>query len=713
MFAAEISGQFEPYRVRKLPAQKPAQQPATNGASEDIPMINGTDEEEPTHEEDPDSDVGAIWPLQAGRIVNWPCFFAFLEHVHRSLGANFHTPILIAAQPIWTPIEHVKLTRFVFEKFKCPAFALMDSAQALCYAYGAHSACVIDIGKDKADVTAVAEFLVSNTGRGIALPGLGGEAMTKNLMKELGDGFDREMCEQLKMSSICEILPAGTPLPGAVSVPTTDTQAANPASAVSTGADGSGANQRHTAGATGDAPRGPAAGTATGADEEADAEKEGVVDVAALVASGKLKEHLAKKEKERAAKAAARKKAKGAAVVAEELKNSDKEYATFLFEDHAAKDRAKDIAAEGSTNSGVNGGLKLDTEQVNGTSNSVPPSATIDSAPPTAVSTTVPTLPSGTPTTPTFPSSANDPAGPPNTVTTTKAPKNPHARTLTVGPARFLALPPDYLSTLGAHINAAIQQASSSPTIRQSIWDHILLTGNGARIHGFKEALLAYLHSKYIISPNSASIFTSEPPSSFGTPGGTGANTPMPVAQSSSGVPGQMSLPAFGGSGGGGGGAGGGVNPLLLAATTASASGQFNRPPPNQNPSNLMPTPSRPIPGSSSLQTPPPPGGGGGSSQRPLNAPGSAHSAQTPTSIKAGRLPEYFAEWKEEGSPYWAVFLGAQVAAKCLFLADDRVGVIYYCHSGSNVSPRLFLAFLVRSKLTCSRNDRAAHKRAS
>lgn len=70
------------------------------------------------------------------------------------------------------------------------------------------------------------------------------------------------------------------------------------------------------------------------------------------------------------------------------------------------------------------------------------------------------------------------------------------------------------------------------------------------------------------------------------------------------------------------------------------------------------------------MQTPPPPAG-----QRALNATGSGDTRQqTPTSIKAGRLPEYFAEWKEEGSPYWAVFLGAQVAAKCLFLADDRGG---------------------------------------
>src|SRR4051812_44755734 len=66
---------------------------------------------------------------------------------------------------------------------------------------------------------------------------------------------------------------------------------------------------------------------------------------------------------------------------------------------------------------------------------------------------------------------------------------------------------------------------------------------------GFKDALIATLTSKYLISPSSATIFTSELPSNLSPPLATGANPPQPQLQPSSASH---------------------VNPLLLAATTAS-----------------------------------------------------------------------------------------------------------------------------------------------
>jgi hypothetical protein len=54
---------------------------------------------------------------------------------------------------------------------------------------------------------------------------------------------------------------------------------------------------------------------------------------------------------------------------------------------------------------------------------------------------------------------------------------------------------------------------------------------------------------------------------------------------------------------------------------------------------------------------------------------GGAHSnhSQTPTSIKALKTPDYFPEFKAEG---WeeAVFLGAQVAARVIFVMDQGSG---------------------------------------
>lgn len=131
---------------------------------------------------------------------------------------------------------------------------------------------------------------------------------------------------------------------------------------------------------------------------------------------------------------------------------------------------------------------------------------------------------------------------------------------------------------------------------------------------------MATLTSKYLISPSSATIFTSELPSNLSTPAATGANTPQP---------GQYLSQAHASH----------VNPLLLAATTA------------QNPNLLHP-------GSSLVQQ----------HQNNLHQHHSSHG-QTPTSIKFAKVPEYFPEWKDFGMEE-AHFLGAQVGAKVLFVVD-------------------------------------------
>jgi actin-related protein 9 len=78
------------------------------------------------------------------------------------------------------------------------------------------------------------------------------------------------------------------------------------------------------------------------------------------------------------------------------------------------------------------------------------------------------------------------------------------------------------------------------------------------------------------------------------------------------------------------------VNPLLVAATTA------------QNP-HFNPTQS--------------------AFGHQSNHSHSGHG-QTPTSIKFVKFPEYFPEWKEVGYDE-AAFLGAQVAAKVLYVTDS------------------------------------------
>lgn len=596
MFPAEKPGEWEPHRVRKR--QKTAHPIQTTNETSKVdfneqaaPELNGEKKDE-EYEEDPLSDEGAVWPIQAGRIVDWPCFLALMNHVANLLGAAFHMPILLIAQPIWTPHEHEKITQFFFEKFKPPAFAFMDAAQATCYAFAVGTATVIDIGTDKADVTAVCDFIIQDGGRTCALPDCGGEAMTQRLLElSTSKGFNRDMCEQLKHSSVCEILPSGAALPGSKA---TNGEPINPASSASTGADGPGPNQRHTAGALGEAPRGPGVDTEVGQEERLEEDNDGVVDVASIIASGKTNDFLAKKEKEKAERQAARRKGADAAAAAQakqiKLRNSEREINTFPYEDHALRDALKNEPAKPAP------GIAAIQDATDG-------------------------IPNATDVPPIEPSPTN-------------------RRDIQVDTIRFQALSDTQRTQITSAIHRTIL-AVPHPTLRATLWNSLIITGNGARVRGFREAILETLTSRFLISPSNTGLFTSELPSVFSTPTGTGTSTPLqslPVA-----------LPAK----------------SMLQTATAAAAAQHLQPPlgtPAHAPQQQQQTPySRPLPQFNPNPAP--------QSQSQGHPP-----SQTPAHLGTVRLPEYFSEWRDPLAECDAAFLGAQVAAKVIFLVDPAAG---------------------------------------
>jgi actin-related protein 9 len=366
MFPAEKANEWEPLKVREKRVKKPPQLGAGGGDGgideemKDAPEGEYQENEEETvFEEDPTTDEGAVYPLKDGRVVNWSCFFAFLTHVHNTLSPPLHTPILVIAQPAWTEQDHEILTQFFFEKFKTPAFCLLDSALAVCYAYGVQTATVVDVGYGKCDITAVNDFLVNYLGRGIAIFGCGGDGMTQRLFDLLGPkGFTKDMCEQLKRSNICEILSPGAQLPSEAEQ---GNGVVNPAAAASTGANGYGTGPRGSVSGQGGLPRGPGIGTEVG-EEEHDREikdgedNDGVLDVASIVASGKTSEFLAKKEREKAEKAAAKKAAADAAAAPKSVRlpNSQRLKATLHYEERRS---AGEMNGNGKRAAEVDGGV--------------------------------------------------------------------------------------------------------------------------------------------------------------------------------------------------------------------------------------------------------------------------------------------------------------------------------------------------------------------
>ncbi|KAK8194916.1 actin-domain-containing protein [Phyllosticta capitalensis] len=601
MFPAEKDGEFEPYKVRRKGGEKPTTQQADENKDQEKKPDGA--EEEVEFEEDHDSEEGAIWPIIGGKIVNWPCFFALMTHVYNTLNPPFHTPILLVAEPVWTPKEKERLTQFFFEKFKMPAFTIVDSATATAYAYGIHTATVIDVGLQKADITAISDFIMHETGRSISIPDCGGESMTRRLHELLkSKGFSFEMCEQLKKNPICEILPPGTPLPGAgdgAAEPVT-----NPAAAASTGATGSGAD---AASNIAQAPRGPGADTEVGDEDEGEGNDDGVLDVANIVTSGKMSEYLAKKEKEKQEKAVNKKKgaetAKDAAAKPIRQPNAKREKTTFMYEDHALLTALKDMNMGEQRLAEAQAALDEGPAK-RGADGEILPGEPMEGVETNGASATTQSQPS----------------------------RGTIRREIEVGTERFQAASGGILERIADAVYRTISSVDEVNK-RSELWESLIIVGNGAKLRGFKEALVATLQSKYLISPSSATIFTSELPSNLSTPVGTGANTPQ--------HPGMQSMGPSG------------VNPLLYAATTA------------QNPQMMH----------------------AGGTPGPM---GSLHShnthsshGQSPTNIKLVKTPEYFPEWKEVGMDE-AMFLGAQVAAKVLFIVDQGLGQGYMTRTDYN-----------------------------
>jgi actin-related protein 9 len=601
MFPGIEEGVYEPIKIRKKEKSAPQSGPA-NGAT-----TNGDANHEAAHkddewEEDYVSEEGAIWPIRGGKIVDWPCFYALMTHVYNTVNPPFHTPIILISEPVWTTKEHEMVTRFFFEKFKTPAFTMVDSALAASYAYGITTATVIDVGHGKADITCITDSTVHDIGRSIAISGCGGEAMTERLVELLNSrkGFTRDVCEQLKKSNICEILPPDVEIPtGEVAAPD---GASNPAAAASTGIDG-GSGQRKPSIAA-ELPRGPGPGTQVGEEKKLE-DDEGVLDIASIVTGGNMNQYLEKKEREKQEKAAAKQQKKSdaqqaAAAKPARLPNNKRPRNTFWYEDYALHNAMKTAGMDNQSMADMQSAMD---EGPNKRQRTPEPQSAVSEKPPDG--------------------------GLEGSASSTTA--SAFRREIEVGPERFQAVSGGILENLADAIHRTVQSCSDAGR-RSDLWDSLILVGNGAKVRGYKEALLEKLQKKYIISPSSATIFTSELPSNLSTPMATGANTPQPQ------LPGQPHH-------------GQGVNPLLLAATTA------------QNPA-LHP---------SALAL---------GQQSQSSSVHSSH-AQTPTSIKFAKIPEYFPEWKEVGYDE-ATFLGAQVAARVLFIVDAGASKGYMSRTDYN-----------------------------
>ncbi|KAM0250461.1 hypothetical protein ACHAP5_002260 [Fusarium lateritium] len=613
--------------ARRMPTRmfKQGEQWAPYHKTKRTTIVNGVEEEEWL--EDVDEDEGAVYPIEAGRIVNMSALLAFLDHVHGLLTTTYHnTPIMLMASPQWTRPDCETIARYVFENTRTPALCIIHSGIATQYGLKWPNMTVVDIGFQKVDVTAIHDGrVVNHMDVGVSeVDGelSGGEVFTRSLVKLLQEkGFNRDMAEQLKKSNICEVLPYNAAEDELMELPKENTSgapAAPPAPAAVLEA----------------ATKAPDAAKVTeledGEEGTGNADDDGVLDVAAIVTSGQTKEFLAKKEKEKEKGKAGRKKGEKEAESAAKnvrLPNSKRTHNTFFYEEIVQEDVPPPTKGKENVESTTNG--------TNGTTEAPKPEGEPNGAQPTeGENTAAPTTEAPKPAEGQEPTQSIEPKPEsepkPEVQSTTETPeKRPKRirRDVEVGLERFKFAQRREIDRIVSAIYRTVQGIDDM-YMRPACWDNLVFVGNGARLRGLRENILQTLNARHLVSPSTATMFTSELPSNMATPTGTGAQTPT---GSFTGVPHQLSSS--------------GVNPLLQAATTAAAAGTT---------------------GNNMVGTPQPASEAGG--------PATTHHfhSQTPTSIKTASLPSYLSEWTKNGFEE-SMFLGAQVAARIAFCLHSNM----------------------------------------
>ncbi|KAH8681428.1 hypothetical protein BX600DRAFT_520700 [Xylariales sp. PMI_506] len=633
MFQDPEGDGFLPYRTYKR----------KKGGSENSSEADATkmEDEEYEYVEDRDSVEGAIYPMVAGRIKNMAAFLAFLDHVHSLLTTTYHnTPIMLMASPQWTRPDLESIARYIFEKTKTPALCLIHSAVASQYGLKWPSMTVVDIGYEKVDVTCIYDYnIVNQSTLGFPNPYreiAGGEIFTQRLLKLLEDkGFSYDMAEKLKKSPICEVLPYAADLEKLMDLPSEGGPAASQPMVVEPVK-------------IDELPKPvPPVGTEeeNGTTDEVVTE-DGVLDVASIVTTGNAREFLAKKEKEKAEKAKSKKgkgqEAEPAGAKPTRLPNSKRKFNTFHYDEWIHEDVEVPVSngvVKPETAKPPNGDLVSSAPKVEPTATaeaiSEAPAETPAVAPAEAPAEASAEASAETTTAPPTEEVAKPAAGEGDVVMAPPAPAEINAelpftsevaetvterrtklvrKDIEVGLERFLFADRLEVDRITTTIYRTIQGIYDMYK-RPACWDNIVFVGNGSRLRGLKENILQTLISRHLISPSSATIFTSELPSNMATPTGTGSQTPT------GSFTGQLPTTSS-------------VNPLLQAATTASLG----------------------VPGA--IQAPGSNAGDAGPSHQ-------FHS-QTPTSIKTAALPTYLAEWTKNGFEE-SMFLGSLIAARLAF----------------------------------------------
>ncbi|OLL22598.1 SWI/SNF and RSC complexes subunit arp9 [Neolecta irregularis DAH-3] len=163
-----------------------------------------------------------IRPIRRGFVENWDALIFLWSHIlYEKAGLpnpltpdNSDHPVMLLVPSVWSPEDRERATKIFMEAFALPAFMIHEESLAGLYACGSLHGLVVDIGCEKTDITPIVDSLIVPYAK-ISIP-LGGFHQTQYLQKLLRDNPPKlngeiisdvsfDLAEQIKTSGITEL----------------------------------------------------------------------------------------------------------------------------------------------------------------------------------------------------------------------------------------------------------------------------------------------------------------------------------------------------------------------------------------------------------------------------------------------------------------------------------------------------------------------------
>ena len=170
-------------------------------------MYKHSSNKQPNYFSSKGEEVDSIYPIKAGVIVNLPAFNYFLKLICNLAVQKFgpYTPIalLVLSSPRWNRLQVEDITQYAFETLKVSGLSIVPTALTASYAYASSDTLVIDVGFDKTEITPINDLaIIEHAQKTIDF---GGSHINSTLKKYLSDLSEKQI-DCLKRSPIYEVV---------------------------------------------------------------------------------------------------------------------------------------------------------------------------------------------------------------------------------------------------------------------------------------------------------------------------------------------------------------------------------------------------------------------------------------------------------------------------------------------------------------------------